>query len=197
MFKKYRKAKKVILISVAVLILIFTGLILFSPYKSHDGFSYDLVKHTVEIDAPPDSVFKFLGNSDNASKWSVYVDHISPINSDSFPDGVPGSRRRCFCNENEQGCRWDELITEVIPAQKRQLTIYNQKDFLLNSEHLATEQIYQKLPGNKTSLTFTVFYKDIDPGIWDIIKISLSAYEIKSVFEKNMTNIKRLIEEKN
>lgn len=194
MEKKYSKLKKWLTGICIVLLLGVAGMIVFSPYGSQEGFPYKLVKHTVEIDAPADSVFNFLGNSANASQWSVYVDHITPLNADSFPDGSIGSRRRCFCNKDETGAKWDELTTERIPGKKRQLLIYNMQEFSLTAEHLATEQLYEKIADNKCSLTFTVFYKDVEPGVIEKLKIYFAGYTIKSIFEQNMSNIKRIVE---
>ena len=172
-----------------------TCTLIFSPYGTREGFPYKVIYHSVRIEAPVDSVFKFLGNSKNASQWSVYVDHIVPLNDHQFKDGTPGSRRRCYGNGS--GTRWDELITDVVPNRKRQLLIYNMKDFPMTASGLATEQLYQSLPNNKTILTFTVFFKDRNPSISDAFKTYLAAYKIKNIFAKNMENIRRIIEEQN
>jgi len=167
-----------------ILLILVSGIILFSPYGNQDKFPYKLIKQTIEIDAPVDTVFNYLGNSDNASDWSVYVDHISPLNAESYPDGVVGSTRRCFCEADETGTQWDELITEVIPNKKRQLTIYNLKGFPIDLENLATEQIYEKISDTKCSVTFTVFFKDVEPTLFDQFKIYLSGYRIKSILSR-------------
>src|SRR5437773_1977483 len=133
----------------AVIFVIFTLLfllgvmIVLSPYGKSDGFNYRLVKRTVDIHASPDSVFKFLSNSGNATQWSVFVDHIATLNPDSIKDGQPGSRRRCFCEKDDSGKRWDETITEVVPGVKRQLTCYDYKGFPLTVGNIATEQLYE------------------------------------------------------
>jgi hypothetical protein len=171
------------------------AIIYFSPFGNHEGFNYKLVQHTVEINAPATAVFGFLGNSANASKWSVFVNHISPLNADIIPDGRVGSRRRCFTRADETGTQWDELITEVIPATKRQLTIYNMKGFTMSEHGLATEQLYESPAPDKTRLTFTVFYKDRKPGIIGNLKTYIAAYRIKSIFNENMNNIKKQVEE--
>jgi uncharacterized protein YndB with AHSA1/START domain len=194
MEKKSKNIIKWIIRIDLVVIAVIALMIAFSPYGSQEGFPYKLVKCTVEINAPVDSVFKFLGNSKNASRWSVYVDHITPLNADSFPDGSVGCRRRCFCNKDETGTQWDELTTERVPDKKRQLTIYNMKDFSMTAENLATEQHYEKTANNKCSLTFTVFFKGEEPGLWDSFKTYIAAYKINSIFEKNMANIKRIVE---
>jgi hypothetical protein len=176
-------------------VLLFAGVIFLSPFGNHNGFSYKLIKHSVDIDAPAKDVFNFLGNSANASKWSVFVDHINPLNNDSIPDGKTGSTRRCFCNANEKGTQWDEVITEVIPGRKRQILIYNMKEFSMSEDGLATEQLYESTVPGKTRLTFTVFYKDREPGITALLKTYIAAYRIKSIFRENMINIKNIVEQ--
>lgn len=191
---KWRKLKRVLAFTGIALMMLVTGLWLFSPYRHHPGFDYKLVKHSVVINAPADSVFRFLGNSGNAAKWSVYVNHISPLNRQEVPDGKPGSRRRCYCYANEKGTQWDEVITQVEPNKKRQISCYNLVDFWVSTEGLGTEQLYKPLGENKCELTFTVFFLNKRPTFWDEFKTSLAAYRIKSIFAKNMDNIKRMIE---
>ena len=195
MEKKYRKRKKIALFSVILLLVLFAAAIFLSPYSSQEGFSYKLVKHTVEIDAPIENVFQFLGNSRNASRWSVFVNHITTLNPDSFPDGAVGCRRRCFCMANESGTQWDELVTENTANTKRQLICYNLQDFRMSAEHLATEQLYETLGTHKCKLTFTLFFKDVRPTLWESMKMYIAAYQVKDVYERNMSNIKRIVEE--
>ncbi len=73
--------------------------IAFSPYGYNKSFSYKVITQSIDINATPAKVFSFLGNSNNASKWSSFVDHITVLNIDSFADGNTGSRRRCFRNK--------------------------------------------------------------------------------------------------
>lgn len=169
--------------------------VLFSPYGQQPGYSYKLVGHTVVIDAPLEVVFNYLGNSSHASDWSVYVHHITPLNADRLPDGSIGSRRRCFRQADETGIRWDELITEVLPNQKRQLTLNHLVGFPMSAKNLATEQIYRPLPNGKCQLTFTVFFTR-EPSWFDAFKMYLAAYVIKDLFKKNMVNIRHKVEVK-
>lgn len=186
--------KKVFLILLLIAVPSIIGAIIFSPYGRHDGFSYKLVATTTEINAPADSVFAYLGNSAHAHDWSVFVDHISSLNADSFADGKPGSRRRCFQQADEKGIRWDELITAVEPGKRRQLTIYNMIDFPMQADNLATEQLYTATTDGKCRLTFTLFYLDGDPSFWDEMKTYFAAYKVQSVFQRNIANIKRITE---
>lgn len=197
MAKKSSKYLKSFYCCLTAAVVVLSFIVIFSPYRTKGGFRYKLISHTITIEAPVDSVFKFLGNSGNASRWSVYVDHIVPLNGNQFKDGVSGSRRRCYCNPDKSGTRWDELITEVAPNLKRQLLIYNMQDFPMTATGLATEQLYQSLPNKQTLLTFTVFFKDGDPSLLDAFKTYLAAYKIKDIFTKNMANIKRIVEKEN
>ncbi len=174
--------------------LLFAAVIAFSPYRSHQGFPYKLIKHSIDINAPVEKVYDFLGNSKNASRWSSFVNHITVLNQHNFTDGTAGSRRRCFRNANEKGMQWDELITEAESNQKRALSIYNLKDFSMTAQHLTTEQLYETISEKKCTLTFTVFFKDVKQTIWETIKMYLAAYRINPVFEKNLSNIKQITE---
>lgn len=186
--------KKRLIIAFLIFIGVCAVIILVSPYGRQNGFSYRVIKHSVEINAPVNKVFSFLGNSKNASRWSVFVHHINPINADSVTDGLSGSRRRCFCNADEKGMQWDELITEVAVNKQKKLTIYNLKKFPVSAENLATEQLYETLNKNKCRLTFTVFFKDAVPTLMEKIKMYLAAYKTKSILKRNMANIKRITE---
>lgn len=168
-------------------------LILSSPCRSLADAPGKVVSYSVEIKASPDSVFRFLGKSANAKRWSVFVDHITPLNADSVPDGSPGSRRRCFCKRDESGKRWDETITEVIPGKKRRLSLYNMHGFLASSNSLATEQIYEPLEGGGCRLTFTILFAT-PPSRTERMKVWFAKPSIRGIFVKNMANIKRIVE---
>jgi uncharacterized protein YndB with AHSA1/START domain len=167
-----------------------------SPYKKHDNLPYKAVVATVEINAAPEKIFAYLGNSANAGKWSVYVDHITPLNNDSIADGLPGSRRRCFQEKDETGIRWDETITASEPNKRRQLIIYDLQNFPMTSKGLSTEQIYVPLDnGTRCRLTFTLFYDTYKPSVWELIKMYVGAWKVRSVFEENIANVKRNLEQ--
>lgn len=182
---------------VAIFIVASVVMIIISPYGKHEGFSQKVVKTTIEIDKPLEEVYKYLGNSANASKWSVYVDHITPMNSDSFPDGAVGSRRRVFCNADEKGRRWDELISENVLNEKRELELYNYHDFPMTANNLATGQKYEAISENKTLLTFSVYFKNHEPSWIEQYKMYLGSFWIKDIFDKNMKNIKMYVEKGN
>lgn len=192
--KNYKWIKRIILSILLILIAGIGSVIYFSPYTNYPGFENKVVKYTVEINASVDSVYRFLGNSGNASRWSVFVDHITPINADSFADGKQGSRRRCFCRADETGRQWDELITIDEPGIRRQLSIYNLQEFPITADHLATEQIYEGINYTGCKLTFIVFFNNADPGWIDQFKLYLAAYKITPIFRSNMNKIKAIME---
>lgn len=151
-------ALKIIFIILGACLVMFSTLIFFSPNAKLEGADHRQVAHSIIIDVNANRVFNYLGKSENASKWSVFVDHITHLNALEVRDGDPGFKRRCYCEADETGRQWDELITEVIPAKKRQLLIYNLVDFPVRAENLAMEQIYEPLGVNRCRVTFTVFF---------------------------------------
>lgn len=192
--RRFKRLRKWVLWLFALLVTGMSLAIYFSPYGSHEGFSYKLIKESVVVDVSVDSAFRFLGNSDNAKRWSVYVDHISTLNGIRTPDGTPGSIRRCFCNSNEKGQRWDELTTLVEPNKRRQLTTFNLIDFPMQANGLASEQRYRKISANRCEITFTLFFANHDSGFWDEFKTYFGAYKVRSIFQQNLSNIKRILE---
>jgi len=190
-FKRLRKWGLWLLVLLTTVTLL---TIYFSPYGKQKGFSYKLMKESVVVNVSVDSAFRFLGNSDNAKRWSVYVDHISTLNSAEARDGTPGSVRRCFCNKNEKGQRWDERITVVEPNKRRQLTISNFVDFSMQANGLASEQRYRKISENSCEITFTIFFVNHDPSFWEEFKMYFGMYKAQSIFEQNLGNIKHILE---
>lgn len=188
------KTRKIVLSLIAIISLGILIMIAISPFGDQKGFNYKLIIHSTEINAPVDSVYNFLGKSSNAAKWSVFVNHINPLNLDKVPDGMVGCQRRCFKNKDEQGLQWDEEITIAEVNKRRQLTIYNMQGFDMQAEGLATEQIYEPLTPTKTKLSFTLFYLKNNPSLIDLLKTYFSAFEVKSIYEQNMSNIKNIIE---
>jgi hypothetical protein len=187
---------KILIVLILGAIMVLSLVMFFSPYQSYEGFPNKLIKHTIEIQAPVEEVYAYLGNSANASNWSVFVHHITVLNADSFPDGSVGSRRRCFVNAEEKGTQWDELISEVSVNKKRQLELYNLRGFSMTANHLATEQLYEAIDDRSCRLTFSLFYKAAIPTLPEKIKTHIASYKIHGIFKKNMENIKYIIENK-
>lgn len=189
-----KKWKKISLITLSILILGMILMIIFSPYKHYGKNNYRSVDYTITINVPADSVFRYLGNSGNAEDWSSFVDHITALNEDKYPDGTVGSIRRCFQNKDEKGIIWDEEILEVIPNKLRRLSIYNLQGFSLQADGLQTEQIYKELGPGKMELTFSVFFRDHEPSWIESLKMYYASYTMKSIFAANLKNVKRLTE---
>lgn len=172
-----------------------TGILfVFSPYRSNTFYSGKAVVSSVVINATPQEVYTYLGNSAHARQWSVFVDHITTLNEDSIHDGAVGSRRRCFCRADEQGMQWDELTTINEKDTKRRLLIYRLVHFALTADGLATEQIYTPLSNHKCRLTFTVFFEN-KPGFIDDFNMHFAAWYIHYILDRNLANIKRLNEQ--
>lgn len=190
------KTAKILLgIGVAVIAIV-VGLLALSPYKHHDSIGPRSLETAITIDVPADSVFRYLGNSANASDWSSFVDHIIPLNPEVVPDGKKGSFRRCFARADRKGMAWDEEIIYVQPNRKRILTIFNLKNFAISAEGLVTEQRYEPMGDDRVQLTFTLSFGDEPPGPIRYVKMKLAAYRIAAIFEKNLANIKRICEKK-
>ena len=190
---------KVFKIILYVLISICVGtvlLIYFSPYGYSKTLNKKVIIETVEIDAPINDVYVYLGNSYNAKVWSVFVDHITPLNGKEFKDGKKGSIRRCFKNKNETGIFWDEKILIEKPNKKRQLNIYNIHGFSISGNGLLTEQLYETKNG-KTELSF-VLYLDKKESSWiKELKLYIAAYKVSKIFRGNIEKVKSILEHKN
>jgi len=167
---------------------------IFSPYKKHLAQQYKSISNTIKINVPIDSAFAFMGNSQMAARWSVYINHITVLNVSEAKDGEPGCKRRCFYNANERGIRWDETILEVILNKKRQLSIYNMQGFPMMANNLVTEQFFEKIDETHCRLTLSVFFKDKEPGFIETFKTELASFRILQIFKGNMSNIKHILE---
>lgn len=188
-----KRFKKIALVILALITLSVVVLIIINPYKYHDD-DFRTVEAAITINSPVDSVFAYMSNSDYASDWSSFVDHIDPLNSDKIPDGNKYSIRRVFVSKNEKGARWDEKIKEVVPGKRRLLSIYNIKGLAMSTDGLLTEQRYEKVGANKTRLSLVLYFKKGQRGWWNGFKMHLASFEIRSIFERNLENIKREIE---
>jgi hypothetical protein len=187
------KSKKTWFTILFLIIMVFTLIIALSPYKKHKKETKATIKSSIIIASNAGKVYQYLGNSANAHDWSSFVDHIVPLNTDSVADGKKGSKRRCFQKKDASGMRWDEEITIDEPNKRRQLVIFNYVNFPMQSEDLATEQLYVPLDSTHTQLTFTVFYANA-PSWADWFQTCLAAYKMQPIFERNLSNIKRNLE---
>jgi len=188
------KTSKIVFYSFLSIALLLVLAVLFSPFGRGKEDIERNINASIEIDAPVAEVYAYLGNSANASKWSVYVDHITPLNKEQVPDGMSGSIRRCYTQKDEKGTTWDEMVMLAEPNRKRQLSIYNMQDFSFKTNGLATEQVYEAIDDKHTRLTFSLFYMNEEERLTELLKTYLAAYRIKYIFNRNLENIKTEIE---
>ena len=153
----------------------------------YDDFEFPMIKVSTTIDAPVAQVFEYLGNSENANQWSVFVDHISPL---SGIDGEVGSFRRCFRDKAEKAEQWDEEIIINEPSKRRRLTVFNLQNFKIQSSGLLTEQIYESIENNRCRLSFTLFYNEESHTFWNLLKMHIFSYYIEYIFENNLERIR-------
>lgn len=187
------KLLKKIIFFLAFLAILLFALVFFSPYSIQQNYNTKVIIESVLINKTPEEVYNYVGNSDNAKDWSVYVDHISSLNSNSNKDGEIGSKRRCFKNKNEKGAQWDEEILINEKFKRRRLNIYNASGFTFMAQNLMTEQLYEEIDG-KCKLSFTLFVKEGKNTFFDDLKISLAGYFIVPIFEQNIQKVKEILE---
>ena len=170
------------------------AIIAFSPYKKDKFLSYKLINESILINTSCEVAYKYLGNSHNTKDWSVYVDHISPINEDKVADGHHGSIRRCFKNNNEKDGTWDEEILFIEKNKLRRLSCFNFRDLIISPGFLHAEQIYEDKNGD-CLLKFTLFSPKNEYSLWKEFKIYLASYPTAYIFRKNLKNIKKHLEQ--
>ncbi|HAD14030.1 MAG TPA: hypothetical protein DCF33_16525 [Saprospirales bacterium] len=179
-------------------LLVFSILLLllwvFSNFKLNPETNEYSLENSILIQSPVEKIFTYLGNSANASSWSSFVDHITPLNQNQIPDGQLNSTRRCFRNADETGIQWDEDIVKWEANKLRELSIYNMKHFPVSTGDLRTRQQYDTQPDGSVKLTFGL-YKSADKTTWtDVIKMKYTGYIVAGIFKANISNIKREIE---
>ena len=194
MIKSKITFKKSLFLFPVLLVFFIISIVMFSPYRREKAFSYKLIKESILINASVQTVYNYLGNSNNAKIWSVYVDHISPINKDIVADGHLGSIRRCFINSNEKDGSWDEEILFIEKNKLRRLSCFNFQDLFFDPGILNTEQIYEDKSGD-CLLTFTLFSPKNELSLWEEFKIHMGSYRTAYIFRKNLNNIKKDIEQ--
>lgn len=191
-----KRLKKIIFYIFLLGLLFIAGALIFSPYGRQKNLKFKAVLTSIEINAPVDSVFSYLGKSERAADWSVYVNHITPLNLNQHKDGEVGCKRRCFTKKNKSGERWDEVILHVQKNKLRRLSVFNQQNFSMVASHLLTEQRYEKITSQKTKLTLLLFFNQEKMTFSDEFKMYFAAYVVKDVFERNLKNIKKQLEKK-
>lgn len=176
-----------------VIVIALGIMIWFSPYGDKNGYSEKIIVEKIKIEAPIQDVYNYLGNSDNATDWSVYVDHITPLNPKSVKDGELGAIRRCFKNSDESGMFWDEEIIINEKNKRRRLTIYNMQKFSVSGEGLLTEQIYTQSNGT-CELVFTLFLEKGKSNWLAELKLYYAGYFVSKILKENLERIKKINE---
>lgn len=187
--------KKFLLYTTLILITLFLLGIIFSPFCKNERNGFTMVDVGIEIYVPIDTLYHYLGNSENAKIWSSYVDHIDCLNPEEFNDGDIGSIRRCFQHSDNTGHIWDEKIIDKKQPTMRKLSIYNPQNFDAWVENLETTQTYFAVNDSTTQLHFSLYFKDNNYSMWESVKMSFAAYKIKSIFVENLENIKKDVEQ--
>ena len=158
-----------------------------------------MLSQSVEIAAAADSVFRFLGDTGSAMRWSVFVDEIRPLNADSVAPWAAGSRFRCFVRKNGKERRWDETVLEAVPGRKRRLVLYGFAGFSAAPDSLTLEQIYAPMEDadgrevGASRLTFNLYFTR-GPGWKEALQMFFAAYPIKGIFSRDLANVKRILE---
>ncbi len=172
--------------------LLFFGICwVFSPFDSKGDSLF--AEDNVLIAKDCARVFSYLGNSDHAADWSIYVEHIKPLNPEVVSDGSVGSQRRCFTSQHDNEFYWDEEILAVSDGAYRKLACYNYTNLGFKAPELITEQVYRKHQAG-CQLSFTLTNKN-SLSFSDRLKMKLSGFYIKYIFKQNLENIKKLVEQ--
>ena len=158
-----------------------------------------LYRCTVAIEAPVEAVWAYVGDSRRAAEWSVYFDHIAPLDESPAPDGAVGSLRRCYRRADRRGARWDEEVVAREPLRYRQIRTYALRGFRPVAQGLSTgaefrvEQHYEADGPDRTRLTFaTALSRPALPAAaWVFGRF---ASEVVRVFALNLENIKAAVE---
>lgn len=188
-----RKIFKYLLFFILLVVMALSVMVWFSPYGYKESFSGRVVEEKILIDASVEDCYNYLGNSENAVDWSVYVDHITPLNSNTHKDGEIGSIRRCFKNKDESGIYWDEEILINEKNKRRRLNIYNMQNFSISGNNLLTEQLYVEKNG-MCEITVNLFFDKGKSSWLDELKLYFAGYTVSEIFKGNLERIKMLNE---
>lgn len=158
-----------------------------------------MLSQSVDIAAAADSVFRFLGDTANSARWSVFADEIRPLNADSVAPGTAGSRFRRFVRKQGKERRWDETVVEAVAGRKRILILYGFAGFSAAPDSLTLEQISTPLEdadGREVAacrLTFNLYFTR-RPGWKEALQMFFAAYSIKGIFSRDLAHVKRILE---
>ena len=172
------------------------------------------ISKSVTIDAPVTETWSVASKSDNARKWSVYFHHISalPSKKPNGPvDGQPGSKRMCYCFEDEKGVKWKEKVVTIEPNKYRKIQTYKLTGFnipMAGFSEYYVDQFYKDKGNGKSELTFGTYMKEPESifknpinllkwAVYPIMKLGYIASarrEVGRVFQVNLENIGALVE---
>lgn len=117
------------------------------------------ISHAVIVDAPVQAVWDYGSDSTRAAEWSVYFDHIVPIEGDGLaPDGTVGAYRVCYRDADRTGPRWGETTEAATPLEHREIHTFDLRGFQFGVLAQLTEyevhQDYEAIDADTTRLTF-------------------------------------------
>jgi hypothetical protein len=158
-----------------------------------------MLSQSLDMAAAADSAYRFLGDTANAGRWSVFVDEILPLNADSVAPWAPGSRLRCFVRSGGKERRWDETVLETVPGRKRVLVLHGFAGFSAAPDSLTLEQVFTPLEDadgrevRAVRMTFNLYFTR-PPGWRETFQMFFAAYSIKGIFSRDLANVKRIME---
>lgn len=117
------------------------------------------IHHSLTVDAPVQAVWDYGSDSTRAAEWSVYFDHIVPIEGDGLArDGTVGAYRICFRNADRTGPRWAETTEAATPLEHREIHTFDVRGFQFGALAKFTEhevhQDYEAIDDGTSRLTF-------------------------------------------
>lgn len=117
------------------------------------------MSHTVSIAAPIKKTWDYGSDSTRAKEWSVYFDHITPIEGDGRPkDGTIGSFRICYRNEDESGPCWSETTEAATALEHREIRTFELENFpfgfVAKYSEFEVHQDYISVDENSSKLRF-------------------------------------------
>ncbi|MBC7643694.1 MAG: hypothetical protein H7123_01115 [Thermoleophilia bacterium] len=196
-----RWALRAVLLVVTLVIALYAACVVATPFVSGET-TYKEV-----INAPVADTWTYASASKNATEWSVFFHHITPLTGPGHaPDGTVGATRVCFRNADEKGIQWSEDTKQIEPGKHRRIRTYDVKGFpggvFSTLSEFDVNQYYRDEGDGKSSLRFTTKVHRrrgmVGLMLYPIQKVIFSAgpYDDHTqwVFKVNLENIKSAIE---